>query len=171
MEKIRLLQAQIGTTNNSPPKRKRIMASTACLSIVFGLVFMTMPYAPESSGNISPVGGMENVHRGRRLFETNEVANESQFWLDDLVSDLRENHGNSISKFVFLIKLAFNELMYRAHFGSADVKKLVQRKLYEEFKISISPRRMSPSRFRGKLAIDSRFLFLLDSAVLTQYFK
>ncbi|CAG5091691.1 Oidioi.mRNA.OKI2018_I69.PAR.g13200.t1.cds [Oikopleura dioica] len=143
MEKIRLLQAQIGTTNNSPPKRKRIMASTACLSIVFGLVFMTMPYAPESSGNISPVGGMENVHRGRRLFETNEVANESQFWLDDLVSDLRENH-------------AFNELMYRAHFGSADVKKLVQRKLYEEFKISISPRRMSPSRFRGKLAIDSR---------------
>jgi len=49
--------------------------------------------------------------------------------------------------------------MYRAHFGSADVKKLVQRKLYEEFKISVSPRRLQPSRFKGKLAIDSRFYF------------
>jgi len=143
MDKIRILQSDLGAKGHqSQPKRKRIMASTACLSIVFGLVFMTMPYNADMNSNVSPTG-MEDVHRGRRLFTTNDVANESQFWLDDLVTDLRENH-------------AFNELMYRAHFGSADVKKLVQRKLYEEFKISVSPRRLQPSRFKGKLAIDSR---------------
>jgi len=144
MEKIRTLQSELGEKNGPKPKRKRIMASTACLSIVFGLVFMTMPYNADMNRNVSPTGmDVQNVHNRGRLFTTNDVANESQFWLDDLVSDLRENH-------------AFNELMYRAHFGSADVKKLVQRKLYEEFKISVSPRRLQPSRFRGKLAIDSR---------------
>ena len=92
MEKIRILQSE--AKSGPQPKRKRIMASTACLSIVFGLVFMTMPYSPET---VSTTGmDIQNVHRGRRLFSTNDVANESQFWLDDLVSDLRENHGNLI---------------------------------------------------------------------------
>ena len=97
MEKIRTLQSELGSKSGPTPKRKRIMASTACLSIVFGLVFMTMPYNGDMSGNISPTGmDVQNVHNRGRLFTTNDVANESQFWLDDLVSDLRENHGNSI---------------------------------------------------------------------------
>jgi len=104
MDKIRILQSDLGAKGHqSQPKRKRIMASTACLSIVFGLVFMTMPYNADMNSNVSPTG-MEDVHRGRRLFTTNDVANESQFWLDDLVTDLRENHGNLITIYKFLSK-------------------------------------------------------------------
>lgn len=83
------------------------MASTACLSIVFGLVFMTMPYNADINGNVSPTGmDVQNVHNRGRLFTTNDVANESQFWLDDLVSDLRENHG----KLIFNYKLDSNSI-------------------------------------------------------------
>lgn len=141
MDKIRILQSQAAQPRvQGPPRKKRLLASTACLSIVFGLVFMTLPYAPK--GPKGPTG-MENVHNSRKLFMTDEVANTSEFWLDDLVNELRDNH-------------AFNELMYRAHFGQAEIKKVVQRKLYEEFKIIISTRRMSAGRYRGKLELDSR---------------
>jgi hypothetical protein len=55
---------------------------------------MTMPYNADMNRNVSPTGmDVKNVHNRGRLFTTNDVANESQFWLDDLVSDLRENHG------------------------------------------------------------------------------
>ena len=107
MEKIRTLQSELGEKNGPKPKRKRIMASTACLSIVFGLVFMTMPYNADMNRNVSPTGmDVKNVHNRGRLFTTNDVANESQFWLDDLVSDLRENHG----KLIFIYKLYSNSI-------------------------------------------------------------
>jgi hypothetical protein len=145
-EQIRKLQNELerATAMRSVGNRRIVVSSTALLSIAI-VGFLTYPQIP-----------LHNVYKrdvpttqlsfpsptGRKLMSVNEMTytdltenDLTDFWLDDVLHELRNNKG-----FTQILKLVQN--------GPIDIRRTVQRKLYEEFKISFRElRRSYPLKF------------------------
>lgn len=133
-----------------------LVTSTALFSLAF-IGFLTYPQIPLSNNSVitevsfpqfsSRADGISRRPTGRKLMSVNEmssIGSSDDFWIvDDVLRDLRNNNA-----FTYILKLVQN--------GPIEIRRMVQRKIYEEFKISFRElRRSYPLKFQRSIGIES----------------
>ena len=136
-EKVRQLETQLRqnqVARNSAQKRMIVPALFSIVGIVGILAYPPGQLSGPSGISISRATDLSFPSAspiGRKLMAVNEMESDlNDFWLDDVLHDLRKNKG-----FTSILKLVQN--------GPIDLRRMVQRKLYEEFKISFRELRKS----------------------------
>jgi hypothetical protein len=135
-ENVRALQLKIARISQgvNHMSAKRVLIPTTALLSVAVLGFLSFPSLSPYDKGVTDIVSFPEFHSpiGRKLMSVSEMDSPeflpenyrtTEFWLDDVLQDLRRNDG-----FTAVLKLVQN--------GPIEMRKMIQRKLYEEFKIS-----------------------------------